>query len=525
MCSRKSHRVRAHTFCWHWRAAIETDGQGRASVQEVQVVTMIANLILLVASDTGRKGAHRNKKNAKSTFEACNAKAGECFGGGSGAVEDGVVTCAGRTAGGIGGGPHAGAAGKGESCVGAGCGKTSLAVSGWLHGLMQLLPQRRFFESVAMTLALAGPGALGRLSEHLDFLGTMDDKPTDRIPYRTLLTAVAVAAGKDTDADPSDNVWVAETLALLDGAEASRGLTCEAFVCATLGRRSSKVSLHLYNLSNSAERFVGRMMLGMDGVWHSGVAVHGFEYWYSGPVHRCRAARTPFGTPEAAVTLGHTLCSPRQVLVMVRKELLPRFAADSYDVLKLNCNDFCDALSLLVVGHHIPSTIRLQADRAMESTLVRWVQPMARGWTSVHSAAPIQGSQLPRSSIIGEGATSEPSSMLALGSDVDGGGAWRLDMMIVSERPKTHRADEPQLTSRSERWSERAAMRMASPRALETLVACAANSGEVHAPGTWDPPAAPEVSERETVETETDTEGDDTESNGGTTSSASSHSS
>lgn len=552
LCARRPRRMPAQVFCLQWKLAMEKDGLGPASSEEVRVVAKIADLIVLGAPEKSRAGAGRSKKGrggkaglvqppsstpvpsswrSLAGGNSAPAIAEDSVDTGNGERETGAATDrSGAAAAGAAAGPGAVPCRRGARLPSST--PADLDAVTWLHGVVRLLPQRAFFETVSKAIASAGPKAVGRLSEHLDLLAAMLDKPTACTPYRSLLTAVAVATGMEAGAVSSsssaNSPWISDTLSLLEGAAASGGLSCEAFVCATLGRRTSQVSLHLYNLSNRAERFVGRIVLGMDGVWHSGVAVHGFEYWYSGPVYRCRAARTPFGTPETSVPLGHTLCSHRELLVMVRTELLPRFAADSYDVLRLNCNDFCDALSLLLVGRHIPSTIREQADRAMESALLRWVQPMAKGWTSVQSV-PGRGSQLtlPHSSVVGaEGAggssgnvaTSMPSSTLGSRMAIQGSGMKILNASL-HEKPKSqqdsHRSDGADSSHRQ--LAAAAALMARGPHSLVTAHALASEavirSSRDHAadPQLPEPPSEAEAEPSEDT-TSSDDRGSDTSS-------------
>lgn len=359
LCSLPPRRLAAQAVCRKWRSAVELDSNGCATEVEVQLMRRALNSV------------------------SCRSKSGRSARGGPGhngfARDDGLP------------GRNMSAPTQSHRSARA-ARRCSLAVSAWLYALVRLSAAGPFFDAVEALVLSCGPGMLARLSVCFDRVAA-SVAPHLHASYRQLLTAVSVAADPSVPLDPAEvsasetnsthPEWVERTLILL-GESASGNLSCDAFACACLGRRVAPVQLNCYNLSGGAERFVGRVLLGLDGVWHSGLVAHGYEYWYGGRVHRCHSGQTPFGVPTMALPLGRTLWSQRELLAAIRDELLPRFSAEGYNLLSLNCNDFCDSLSTLLLGKHIPDNIGRQAERALKSVVVRWLQPWVGHWNSSH---------------------------------------------------------------------------------------------------------------------------------------------
>ena len=57
------------------------------------------------------------------------------------------------------------------------------------------------------------------------------------------------------------------------------------------------VSLHVYDLSGSMARQFSRQLVGsqINGVWSTGIVVHGREYYYGGGISYDLPGKTPFG--------------------------------------------------------------------------------------------------------------------------------------------------------------------------------------------------------------------------------------
>lgn len=270
-----------------------------------------------------------------------------------------------------------------RKCQGKSMADASNTIPMWLHLIFCESPAGHFFEALEKVLRRAGPRCFVKLSKR--FLEHASCGGGDELPYHMIVQAVADAVGSvnedcNTGKCPPRTPlqrrgeWEAQTMRLLQNVGQGEGLSLDAFGCVCLGRRTAEVQLYLYNMSNVAERLAVKLFLGIDGIWHSGLVAHDHEYWYGGRVHRTRAGQSPFGEPQSCVVLGRTLWSQRELLDIV-VELSQRFSADAYDVLDLNCNDFCDALSLILCGCHIPGNIRGQAELALKSPIIRMLKP------------------------------------------------------------------------------------------------------------------------------------------------------
>jgi len=285
-------------------------------------------------------------------------------------------------------------------------GNSTLAVSIWVHGLVRMSPAGLFFVAVEARLrnCTSEAQALTKLSGRFTQLATGCPASRSKIRYQDLVAAVAEVAEDDlarassfrSDSNRSTGEhsshstgageWAEWALSLLPGAGTSSGLSCDAFACAAFGRHSSDVLLNCYNIASGAEKLAGRVLLGVDAIWHSGLVAHGYEYWYGGHVHRCKPGKTPFGVPSITMALGCTLWSQQELIDAIEEKLFSRFTVEGYDVLSLNCNDFCDALSMLLIEQHIPDTIGRQAEHAQKSMLVRLLHPLIRNSNSSRSS-------------------------------------------------------------------------------------------------------------------------------------------
>ncbi|MEQ2289954.1 Desumoylating isopeptidase 1, partial [Ameca splendens] len=72
---------------------------------------------------------------------------------------------------------------------------------------------------------------------------------------------------------------------------------------------SFSVKLYIYDLSRGMARQLSPVMLGrqLDGIWHTGVVVHGKEFFFGGAgINHCSPCGTILGDPDSVVDLGST---------------------------------------------------------------------------------------------------------------------------------------------------------------------------------------------------------------------------
>jgi len=68
-------------------------------------------------------------------------------------------------------------------------------------------------------------------------------------------------------------------------------------------RGAFRVELYLYDLSQGLAKSMSMGLLGkqIDGVWHTGVIVHGYEYYFGGGIQASRPGQTMAGNPTQII--------------------------------------------------------------------------------------------------------------------------------------------------------------------------------------------------------------------------------
>ncbi|KAG8370878.1 hypothetical protein BUALT_Bualt13G0029200 [Buddleja alternifolia] len=138
-----------------------------------------------------------------------------------------------------------------------------------------------------------------------------------------------------------------------------------------------KVSLNVYDLSQGLARQLSTTFLGkaIEGIWHTGIVVYGNEYYFGGGIQSAPAGTTPYGTPIRVVDLGITHV-PKDVFEMYLEEIRPRFTAETYSLLKHNCNNFSNEVAQFLVGTSIPDYILNLPNEVMSSPMGALMMPM-----------------------------------------------------------------------------------------------------------------------------------------------------
>lgn len=120
---------------------------------------------------------------------------------------------------------------------------------------------------------------------------------------------------------------------------------------------TTEVKLHIYDVTNSDSDQTNNTILqinkifkdgiGLGGIFHSAVQIHGDEEWSFGyceegtGVFSCPSGKNPLYTYRECIVLGKTNCSILKVSQILR-ELVREWPGQSYDLLSKNCNHFCD---------------------------------------------------------------------------------------------------------------------------------------------------------------------------------------
>lgn len=143
-----------------------------------------------------------------------------------------------------------------------------------------------------------------------------------------------------------------------------------------MGEGGHQVTLHLYDLSQGMARAMSPALLGrqIDGVWHTGIVVHGQEYYFGGGIQVGYPGGTHFGRPMQVIPMGETHI-PEELLQEFLAEISPRFTMHTYNLLRWNCNNFSNEVTQFLVGKEIPSHILSLPDDVMNTPLGQQLMP------------------------------------------------------------------------------------------------------------------------------------------------------
>jgi desumoylating isopeptidase 1 len=120
----------------------------------------------------------------------------------------------------------------------------------------------------------------------------------------------------------------------------------------------SRVQLLVYDLTRGMASQLSQSILGarIDGVWHTGIQVFDIEYYYGGGIQASAVgifAMSHSLNPVRVVDLGTTR-KTRGELEEYLRSINNLFSPMSYDLLRNNCNNFTDTVSVFLTGQHIP---------------------------------------------------------------------------------------------------------------------------------------------------------------------------
>ncbi|XP_072956051.1 uncharacterized protein [Typha angustifolia] len=156
-----------------------------------------------------------------------------------------------------------------------------------------------------------------------------------------------------------------------------------------------KVKLNVYDLSQGLARQLSTTFLGkaIEAIWHTGVVAYGTEYYFGAGIQQDPEGRTPYGAPMRTVELGVTHV-PKEVFEEYLQEISPRYTAETYNLLRHNCNNFSNELAQFLVGATIPDYILSLPNDVMNSPMGALILPMIqRLETTLRSGAVPQAPQ------------------------------------------------------------------------------------------------------------------------------------
>ncbi|PIN14322.1 hypothetical protein CDL12_13045 [Handroanthus impetiginosus] len=108
---------------------------------------------------------------------------------------------------------------------------------------------------------------------------------------------------------------------------------------------------------------------------HTGIVVYGNEYYFGAGIQIDPVGTTPYGTPLRVVDLGVTHV-PKDVFEMYLQEIGPRYTAETYSLLRHNCNNFSNEVAQFLVGASIPDYILNLPNEVMNSPMGALMLPM-----------------------------------------------------------------------------------------------------------------------------------------------------
>jgi len=157
------------------------------------------------------------------------------------------------------------------------------------------------------------------------------------------------------------------------------------------------VYLRIYDLSNGFVKAWSPLILmkRVEGMWHTGVLVFGYEYFYGGGIVKLKPDEVEDQydmIPVKVQNFGKTLksCHEFETHLLGIKS---KFHSDFYDLTTWNCNHFSDYILKYLVGRGAPTDI-VDMPSQIESTLIgKLVITMIKKWSDgeavVHSDNPM----------------------------------------------------------------------------------------------------------------------------------------
>lgn len=98
------------------------------------------------------------------------------------------------------------------------------------------------------------------------------------------------------------------------------------------------------------------------------MVVYGAEYYFGGGIQKDPAGTTPYGTPMKVIDLGVTYV-PKDLFEHYLEDISPRYTAETYNLLRHNCNNFSNEVAQFLIGVSIPDYILQLPNEVMSSPM------------------------------------------------------------------------------------------------------------------------------------------------------------
>ncbi|XP_043958663.1 desumoylating isopeptidase 1b [Gambusia affinis] len=142
---------------------------------------------------------------------------------------------------------------------------------------------------------------------------------------------------------------------------------------------SFPVQLYVYDLSRGMARELSSLFLGrqVDGIWHTGVVVHGKEFFFGGGgIAHCQPCGTVLGQPNSIVDLGYTEVNEDLFQEYLDSLAESEYRGDKYNLFEHNCNTFSNDVAQFLTGKTIPSYITDLPSEILSSPLGQDLRPL-----------------------------------------------------------------------------------------------------------------------------------------------------
>ena len=154
------------------------------------------------------------------------------------------------------------------------------------------------------------------------------------------------------------------------------------YIMLMLGRKPTPVKLLQYDISDKATKTLARLLFGrpIEGIWHTAVVVFGKEWWFGGRIFRSEIYSTPFGKPVREIELQPTYLKHSELFAYLTETIADKYTADSYDVIKCNCNHFSNDVAKYLNGTGIPQDILDMPEQLLSGGVAYLLRPFLNSW-------------------------------------------------------------------------------------------------------------------------------------------------
>ncbi len=146
------------------------------------------------------------------------------------------------------------------------------------------------------------------------------------------------------------------------------------------------VYLYIYDLSMGMAKVLSQSLIGrhFDGIWHTGVVVHGREYFFSQEgINSCRPGSLQIGQPIEQKLMGQTNITKEGLHIYLDGLNASLFRPGSYDLLKHNCNSFSAHFVKHLTGNDIPAHITSLPSDFLSTPIGSALRGMLEGGASI----------------------------------------------------------------------------------------------------------------------------------------------